>query len=97
MPDIVIRDASVVDGTGRARFHGDVAVDNGRIAAIGDIEDDGAHTINCDGRILAPGFIDVHTHYDVQGFWDTTLSPSPLHGVTTVFAHCCVPPAVAFR
>ena len=89
MHDLVVRDASVVDGTGRARFHADIAIDDGRIAAVGDIAENGKRTISCDGRIVAPGFIDVHTHYDVQGFWDTTLSPSPLHGVTSVFAGNC--------
>src|SRR5579862_6330110 len=89
MHDLVIRDASVVDGTGRARFNADIGVDDGRITAVGDIRDDGARTIRADGRIVAPGFVDVHTHYDAQGFWDTTLSPSLLHGVTSVFAGNC--------
>ncbi len=89
MHDLVIRDASVVDGTGRPRFHADVAVDEGRITAVGDVQDGGTSTINADGRIVAPGFVDVHTHYDVQGFWDTTLSPSLYHGVTSVFGGNC--------
>jgi N-acyl-D-aspartate/D-glutamate deacylase len=89
MHDLVIRDASVVDGTGRPRFNADIGVDDGRITAVGDIRDDGERTIRADGRIVAPGFVDVHTHYDAQAFWDTTLSPSPLHGVTTVFAGNC--------
>jgi N-acyl-D-aspartate/D-glutamate deacylase len=89
MHDLVIRNAKIVDGTGRAAFGGDVAVDAGRVTGVGKVDEGGHQTIDAEGRVLAPGFIDVHTHYDVQGFWDTTLSPSPLHGVTTVFAGNC--------
>jgi N-acyl-D-aspartate/D-glutamate deacylase len=89
MHDLVIRDATVVDGTGAPRRHGDVAVDRGRISQIGKVGEKGRASIDAAGRVLAPGFIDVHTHLDVQGFWDTTLSPTPLHGTTTAIAGNC--------
>jgi N-acyl-D-aspartate/D-glutamate deacylase len=89
MHDLVIRDATVVDGTGAPRRSGDVAVDGGRISQIGEVDEGGRESIDAAGRVLAPGFIDVHTHLDVQGFWDTTLSPTPLHGITTAIAGNC--------
>ena len=89
MHDLVIRGGQVVDGTGARRRTADVAVDGGRVNAIGNDVGEGARTIDASGRVVAPGFIDVHTHLDVQGFWDPTLSPSPLHGVTTVLGGNC--------
>jgi N-acyl-D-aspartate/D-glutamate deacylase len=88
--DLVISDAVLIDGTGTARRPADVAVIAGRVAAIGSLSSESRHrTIDADGLVLAPGFIDVHTHYDAQAFWDPTLSPSPLHGVTTVVGGNC--------
>jgi N-acyl-D-aspartate/D-glutamate deacylase len=89
MHDLVIRGGQVVDGTGAERRTADIAVAGGRIAGVGSDVGEGAHTIDAGGRIVAPGFVDVHTHLDVQGFWDPTLSPSPLHGVTTVLGGNC--------
>lgn len=89
MLDLVIRDARVIDGTGAPAYSADVGVRDGRITAIGSITDAASRTIEAGGRVLAPGFVDMHTHYDAQVFWDPTLSPSCLHGVTSVFAGNC--------
>ena len=89
MFDVVIRNGLVVDGTGNPGRTADVAIRDGRIVAIGEVSDNGNHEIDAEGLVVAPGFVDVHTHFDAQVFWDTTLSPSPLHGVTTVISGNC--------
>ncbi len=83
MVDLVIRGAVIVDGLGHEPKRADLAVKDGRIVGIGEIKDRGAETIDADGLVLAPGIVDVHTHYDAQVTWDATLSPSPSLGVTT--------------
>ena len=87
--DLLIENGTVVDGTGAARFNANVAVQNGRIAAVGKIDGDAATVIDAGGRIVAPGFVDPHTHYDAQITWDRLLSSSAEHGVTTVVMGNC--------
>jgi N-acyl-D-amino-acid deacylase len=93
MHDLVIRGAIVVDGLGHDPIRADVAVKDGRIAAIGEVGPDGiksaTETVDAGGLALMPGIIDIHTHYDAQITWDPTLSPSPSLGVTTVVTGNC--------
>ena len=90
MFDTLIRGGWVVDGDSGPRRRADVGIVDGRIAGIGtDLDTADATVLDADGRIVCPGFVDVHTHYDAQPFWDGTLSPSPLHGVTSVIGGNC--------
>ena len=91
MHDIVIRGGKIVDGTGKAAFSGDVAIEDGRIVAVGGKQGPAKRDIDADGLLVTPGWVDVHTHYDGQAMWDPLLSPSCWHGVTTVmFGNCGV-------
>src|SRR3989442_2552015 len=89
MADLVIRGALLCDGSGHEAARGDLAVTGDRIAAVGRVAEHGAREVDGAGLALAPGFIDVHTHYDCQLFWDPQASPSPWHGVTTVVMGNC--------
>src|SRR5271169_4374682 len=86
---LAIRNARIVDGTGRASFQGDVAVADGKIVAVGRFEGTADTEIDAAGQVLSPGFIDIHTHYDPQLCWDRLATPSLEHGVTTVVVGNC--------
>lgn len=91
MYDTVIRNARIIDGTGNTSVNGDVAIKDGKIAAVGGKQGAAKQEINADGLLLAPGWVDVHTHYDGQATWDPYLTPSCWHGVTTaVMGNCGV-------
>jgi N-acyl-D-amino-acid deacylase len=91
MHDIVIRGGTIVDGTGSKGYIGDVAIDGERIAGVGGAIGPGRQEIDAEGKLVTPGWVDVHTHYDGQATWDPMLAPSSWHGVTTVlFGNCGV-------
>jgi N-acyl-D-aspartate/D-glutamate deacylase len=89
MFDAVVVNGSVIDGTGAPAREVGIGIRHGRVVAVGDLDESGDVVIDAEGLTVAPGFIDLHSHYDAQVFWDTTLTPSCLHGVTTVVGGNC--------
>ena len=89
MNDLVIRGGKIVDGTGKESFNGDIAMKDGVITEVGQISGEAREEINADGRLVTPGFVDIHTHYDAQATWDPHLLPSGWHGVTTAVVGNC--------
>jgi N-acyl-D-amino-acid deacylase len=91
MNDLLIKNGTVVDGSGGDRFIGDVSIKDGVITGVGSNLGQASRIIDADGLLVTPGFVDVHTHYDGQVTWDPYLTPSTFHGVTTaIFGNCGV-------
>ncbi len=89
MHDLVIRNGTIIDGSGQDRFGGDVAISNGTIVETGRVTGRGREEVDARGCLVTPGWVDVHTHYDGQATWDPLLAPSSWHGVTTVVMGNC--------
>ena len=89
MFDYLIKNGTIIDGTGDARFQGDIAIQGDRIVAVGTIDGEAKEIIDATGLVVAPGFVDPHTHYDAQHFWDPRATPSNLHGVTSAVMGNC--------
>ncbi len=87
--DLILRGGTIVDGTGAPRFTGDIAIRDGLIAAVGTVSGSAAREIAVHGLVVAPGWVDIHTHYDGQATWDAEMAPSSWHGVTTAIMGNC--------
>ena len=89
MHDIVIRNGTIVDGSGKKPFVGDIAIDGNKITTVGEVNNTGQKEIDAKGKVVTPGWVDIHTHYDGQVCWDPYLTPSSWHGVTTALIGNC--------
>ena len=89
MHELIVRGGTLVDGTGAEPRTADVAIDGGVITEVGGVTDSATRTIEADGLLVTPGWVDIHTHYDGQATWDTELAPSSWHGVTTLVMGNC--------
>ena len=87
--DIKISGGTIVDGSGAERYQGDVGIKDGKVVALGEAKGSAAETIDAEGKVVCPGFVDIHTHYDAQIMWDRMMTISPWHGVTTVVMGNC--------
>ena len=84
MPDLIVRNGTVIDGTGADTFEADIAIDDGKIVAVGKINYRGTEEIDAHGLLVTPGFVDPHTHYDGQATWSSRITPSSWNGVTAI-------------
>ena len=90
MFDLKVTGGTIVDGTGVPRVVGDIAIEDGKIVAVGEeVDGEARETLDATGLLVTPGFVDIHTHHDAQATWDSLLDPSASHGVTTVVAGNC--------
>jgi len=89
MYDLKITGGSIIDGTGAARIGGDLGIKDGKVVAMGHAPEEAARTVDATGKIVSPGFVDIHTHYDAQIIWDKMVTCSPWHGVTTIVMGNC--------
>lgn len=89
MLDLIIRNGQIVDGSGAKAYHGDVGIADGRIVAVGEVTDSAKQEIDAGGKVISPGFIDPHTHFDAQLLWDGYAKPAMEHGVTTIVPGNC--------
>lgn len=89
MYDLKIVGGTLIDGTGQPRYHGNIGIKDGQIVAVGEAPGDAKQTLTAHGKIVTPGFVDIHTHYDGQATWDSDFAPSSLHGVTTAVLGSC--------
>ena len=89
MYDLIIRNGTVIDGTGADRKVADIAISEGQIMKVGEVLERANNEIDANGKLVTPGWVDIHTHYDGQATWDPILAPSSWHGVTTVVMGNC--------
>ncbi len=89
MYDLIIRNGKIVDGTGQPAFTGDIAVTDGKVAAVGQVSGDASKEIDAAGLMVSPGWVDVHSHMDGQATWDPLCSPAANHGITTLVMGNC--------